>query len=318
MRLDPAAVAARTRRRRGVVLTSELKAWGADKAWIKRQVDGGRWQRLHRGVLVTHSGPVSWWARAWAAVLYSGPGTGLSHASAAIVHGWRALGDGAIEVSVPRTRRVRTTPGLVIHHRMTMPPLTAGLPAVVRAHAVVDLVACSRSDDDVVALLCTAVRHGTWPDEILEALASRGRLRGRALLTDVLAGVTEGVESTLEHRYRRDVERAHGLPIGVLQQRQNIGGRWIRADCTYRGWNVRVELDGQLAHPFGRTDDDTWRDNDVLLERGDLTLRYRWSHVAVRPCRTAAQVARALQARGWRGQPRPCGPACILQGSSPR
>jgi hypothetical protein len=194
-----------------------------------------------------------------------------------------------------------------------MPPLTAGLPAVVRAHTVVDLVASSRSDDDVVAWLCTAVRHGTWPDEILESLASRGRVRHRALLTDVLGEVIEGVESTLEHRYRRDVERAHDLPAGVLQQRQKVGGRWIRADCVYRGWNVRVELDGQLAHPFGRTDDDTWRDNDVLLERGDLTLRYRWSHVAVRPCLTAAQVGRALQARGWRGQPRPCGPTCVIR-----
>lgn len=314
MRLDPAAVASRTRRRHGVVLTAELKAWGADKAWIKRQVDGGRWQRLHRGVLVTHSGPVSWWTQAWAAVLYAGPGAAVSHGSAAVVHGWAVARGGAVEVSVPRTRRVRPTHGVIVHHRTAVPPVTAGLPTVARAHAVVDLVAHARSDDDAIAFLCAAVRHGTWPDDILAALAVRPRVRRRALLTDVLAEVVNGVESALEHRYRRDVERAHGLPAGTLQQRETVGGRWIRADCLYVGWGTRVELDGQLAHPFGRTDEDTWRDNAVLLERGDLTLRYRWSHVALRPCRTADQVARALQAQGWPGRARPCGPACELRG----
>lgn len=319
MRLDPAAVASRTRRRQGVVLTADLKAWGADEAWIKRQVDAGRWQRLHRGVLLTHSGPVSWWAHAWAAALYAGPGAALSHRSAAVVHGWRAPGTGPVEVSVPRTRRVGPSAGVVIHHRVTMPPVTAGLPTVARADAVVDLVAHSRTDDDAIGWLCEAVRHGTWPDEILAAVDLRQRVRRRALLLDVLADVADGVESTLEHRYRRDVERAHGLPTGLLQQRQKVGGRWIRADCVYLGWKLRVELDGRLAHPFGRTDDDTWRDNAVLLASGDLTLRYRWSHVAVRPCRTAEQVARALHARGWRDRPRPCGPSCDLRrASAPR
>lgn len=84
----------------------------------------------------------------------------------------------------------------------------------------------------------------------------------------------------------------------------------MRADCVYRGRGVRVELDGGLGHPGGRTDKDTWRDNAVGMEHLELTLRYRWAHVAGRPCDTAAQVATALRSRGWAGTPTPCGPNC--------
>lgn len=317
MRLDPAVVTARTRRRHGVVRTDELLGWGADRSWIRRQVDGGRWQRLHRGVLLTHSGPVSWTTRAWAAVLYAGAGAAVSHRSAAVVLGWAGARPGPIEVSVPRTRRVSATSGVLLHHRSIMPPVTGGLPTVIRQDTVLDLLSQARSDDDAVAWLCEAVRHGTWPDDVLDAVARRRRVRRRDLVVELLASVADGVESALEHRYRRDVESAHGLPRGLLQQRQKVDGRWIRADCLYPACRVRVELDGRLAHPFGRTDDDTWRDNAVLVERGDLTLRYRWSHVAVHPCQTAEQVAAALRSRGWDGRLSSCGPVCRIRPVTP-
>ena len=58
----------------------------------------------------------------------------------------------------------------------------------------------------------------------------------------------------------------------------------------------------------GRDDDDVWRDNAVRVTHGDVTLRYRWRHVAGAPCATAAQVAAALRARGWQGSPARCAP----------
>ena len=122
--------------------------------------------------------------------------------------------------------------------------------------------------------------------------------------------VEAGVESPLELRYRVAVERGHGLPQSELQTREVLSGRWIRADCRYRRYGVRVELDGRLAHPGGRTDQDTWRDNAALLETDEITLRYRWHHVAGTPCRTASQVVTALRRGGWQGTPRPCGPGC--------
>jgi hypothetical protein len=310
VRIPPDVIAAAVRDQAGVVARAQLVAWGADDTWLSRQVDSGRWQRLHRGVFLTHSGPVPWRSRAWAAVLRAGPGAALSHASAARLHDFTAREAGPIQVTIPQSRRVDPAPGIVLHRRSRMPPAAGQPRRTWRGDTVVDLAAAAWTDDDAVGWVCDAVRAGTRPHEIEAALARRTRVRNGALLRDLIQEVAEGVESPLERRYHRDVERRHGLPLSVLQVRQVVGGASIRADAVYDGFGVRAELDGSLGHPGGRTDADTWRDNAVLIERRDITLRYRWRHVAAAPCATAAQVAAALRSRGWNGRPRPCGPRC--------
>ncbi len=293
----------------GVATAAQLLDGGMTVGRVRQRVDDGRVQRLFRGVVVLHSGPVTWRQRAQAGLLAAGPGAALSHGTAAHLHGFVRAAPTEVAVSVPLPRSVRPQRGLVVHRRRTM-PFAGGRPRIVEAHAtVVDLVHVMRTPDEVVGVLCDAVRAGLLADRIVRESEHRGRLRHRDLVRDVL-GSGDGIESPLEHRYLRAVERAHGLPPSRGQVRERVGGRWIRADRVHPGLGVRVELDGQLAHPFGRTDDDVWRDNAVLVERSDVTLRYRWRHVAVEPCSTARQVAAALQARGWHGTLRPCGSVC--------
>lgn len=282
--------------------------------WISRQVTAGRWQRVFPGVYVTHTGELSWRTRAVAALRYAGPGAALSHSSAAQY--WfdkvRHAGRDPVEVSIPWKRTVRWQSGLRIHRRRTMPEVWPGLVAVTTdAETVLDLVDRAQEVDEVVGVVTRASRR-TRVETIAAAAARRGRLRHRDVLEDLVSEVAAGIESPLERRYQHDVELAHGLPHAELQVRELLSGQWIRADRRYRRCGLRVELDGQLAHPDGRTDRDTWRDNAALLESDEITLRYRWSHVAAEPCRTAAQVATALRRGGWTGTPRRCGPACPL------
>lgn len=291
---------------------AQLLALGASSAWIARRVSSGAWQRPFPGVVVTHSGPVSWVTRARCAVLYAGGGAALSHAAAAHLYGFDRKPPPAVDVSVPATRRVTPQPGLRIHLRRRMPRAQGSLPCVNPVDTVLDVAGTARDVDAVVAAVTAAAREGIRPWHVRRALEERARHPHRALLRDLLADVADGVESPLEARYRRDVERAHGLPRATLQGRQRLDGGWIRSDARYAEQGVRIELDGALAHPGGRTDADTWRDNAVLLTAGDLTLRYRWRHVAVTPCRTALQVSSALRGRGWSGRPVPCGPGCAV------
>lgn len=313
MRLPTEVVGAVAIRQGGVVTVEQLVGLGADRAWIRRQVDRAVWQRLATGVVLTHSGPVTWLSRAWAALLHAGPEAALSHEAAAHLHGFLLRPPPWVDVTIPGARRVRPSLSIVLHRSAMMPP-SAGRPRRTwRGDTVVDLVAASRSDDEAVGWVCDAVRAGARPHEIAVALDRRRRVRSGPLLRDLIEEAAEGVESPLERRYHREVERRHGLPRSVLQVRQVVGGTAIRTDALYEGLGVRAELDGGLAHPGGRIDADTWRDNAVLIERGEVTLRYRWRHVVVTPCATAAQVAAALQARGWTGRPRPCGPACAVR-----
>lgn len=301
------------RRQDGVVTTGQLLRLGIAGSWVDRRVRDGDWQRLHHGVLLTHSGPALWGNRAMAALLHAGSGAALSHESAAFRHRIRDTPPGVVEVSVPHARRVATSAGVVVTRRRYMPPASGRLPTIAPADTVVDLLARTRDEDRAVGLLCDAVRAGVPPLALVGVVQERAWVPRRALALDLLGAVRDGVESPLEHRYHRDVGRRHRLPVASLQLRHLLDGGWVRADCVYEGLGVRVELDGRLAHPTGRTDRDTWRDNAVVLDYGELTLRYRWRHVLVTPCPTAVQVVRALRTGGWTGEPHPCHPGCPVR-----
>lgn len=307
------AVRRRAGRQDEVLTTSQLRALGLSADVVERAVAGGSFQRLHRGVVVVHSGPVSWRTRARAALLRAGPGAHLSHAAAGYVLQYLERPPGVVDVSIPARRRVAPSPGMRVHRvRHLEGEVVARFPVTTRASTVLDLVGSARSADEAVAVVAAAMRSGTWPEHVIAAAGARQRLPRRDLLLEMLAAVADGAESPLELRYHRDVERRHGLPRSTRQGWELVGDRWIRADVRYPLLGVRVELDGCFAHPGGRTDADTWRDNTVAIAHAELTLRYRWRHVAGEPCATAVQVAKALRSRGWAESPRLCGPGCAI------
>lgn len=294
---------------------SQVLASGGTASWLRSQVTTRRWQRLWPGVYVTFTGPVPWMTLAHGALLYAGARAALGPDASAYLHGMVRRPPRTIDVSVPADRQVARQRGLRIWRDLRPERvMRATPPRLTRVATALALAERARTDDAVVAALCDAVRAGCSVLDMRRDVSTRRYVRQRRLLVDLLAEVSEGIESPMERRYHRDVERRHHLPRAVLQVRQRVARLWIRADAVYKGRRVRVELDGKLAHPDGRTDSDTWRDNEVGISERDLTLRYRWAHV-VQPCTTAEQVARALTSRGWDGNARPCGPGCPVAGA---
>ena len=117
------------------------------------------------------------------------------------------------------------------------------------------------------------------------------------------------MHSLLEQAYLRRVERAHGLPTARRQVRASSGGGAVYRDAEYPPYGVIVELDGQAGHADSIS---RWRDmarDNAAAMTGKLTLRFGYQLVR-QPCAAAAQVAAALQLRGWPGAPRPCSPTC--------
>lgn len=122
------------------------------------------------------------------------------------------------------------------------------------------------------------------------------------MVLEMLADCAVGVESPLEQRYFRDVERAHGLPVG---RRQASLRRGTRVDVSYDEYGLVVELDGVLWHQGLAAHSDMNRDNLNVLD-GRLTLRYGWPAVVDHRCRVASQVVTALRLGGWTGQLSAC------------
>jgi hypothetical protein len=296
---DDRAIYRLARRQQGAISRAQVLASGGSASMLRGKMRSGRWRRIWPGVYVTFTGPIPWMTRAHAALLYAGSGAVLGPRASSYLHRISKTPPRTIDVLVPSTRTVVDQPGLRVSGGARPERAAPSQPRHLhRAATVVALLELARTDDELVAALCDGVRAGCPPEALLEELATRARMPQRRLLQDMLAEVQAGIESPLERRFHHDVERRHGLPRAVLQQRQRLRGKWIRADRVFRGHGVRAELDGRLAHPGGRTDEDCWRDNEVGIADGDLTLRYRWRHVVGAPCTTAAQVARALRSRG--------------------
>lgn len=194
-----------------------------------------------------------------------------------------------IHVMVDATRTVAAPPGVTVERVRDAASWTQDNRRPPRARVELALLksAAAWSEAGAVALLSDACHQGlTTPLRLLEVLEQLTRLPGRAWLQEVLRDVSAGTRSVLERRCLRDVERAHGLPRATRQDRVSTDGRVVYRDAHYVGQHTLVAA----------TD-------------GLLTLRPGWAQV-LEPCRLSGIVARVLQARGWGGRPRPCGPCC--------
>lgn len=312
----PSDVAVLLEQQHGVVSRQQLLAAGLGRGWVAHRVRRGGWRTLHPGVYITHDGPLEHLARAWAALLHAGEGAVVSHATAGFLQGLVDDEPAAVHVSVTATHRVTARAGVVLHrrrHQATMRHPARSVPQTSLEQTVLDLVEVAIEQDDVVGWLTRACqRRLTTPQRLEAAAADRPRLRHRVTVRQVLTDVSEGVASPLERRYARDVERRHGLPRGTRNELRLVAGRSTYSDVRYRSTRVRVELEGLAYHPADRRALDDARDNAAALV-GDVVLRYGWRAVVGSPCRVAAEVARLMQARGWCGSPRPCGPGCVVR-----
>ncbi|MGH3246799.1 MAG: hypothetical protein ACRDOI_11390 [Trebonia sp.] len=149
------------------------------------------------------------------------------------------------------------------------------------------------------------------------ALTGRTRIRWRTWLTDVLADVADGVQSPLERRYTRDVERAHGLPRAQHRARREINGKIHYKDNWYQEFSICVEIDGPSYHQNEQVSRDNRRDNLGLAKDDTRTFRFGPVEVTQLACDSAAMVAATLRRNGWQGEPRPCRrTTCTLRGTA--
>jgi hypothetical protein len=238
----------------------------------------------------------------------------LSHETAAEVHGMidRPFGE-TIHITVPLRRRpgqLRPARGIAVHRSdqsRTQFPGPFKLPRTRIEDTVFDLVSAATDFDQGYTWVSRAVtRKLVTVGALRVALAERSRVRWRQWLNDALEESRDGVQSSLERRYVRDVERAHGLPASQHQAGRRINGKTHFKDNWYPEYRLAVEIDGPAYHQNEQVQRDKDRDNANLA--ADDVRTYRFGPVAVteQACQTAAMVTVTLQRNGWRGSPRPC------------
>jgi hypothetical protein len=301
-----------------VVSRTQLLALGLTSGAVAARLDSRRWAGLHPGVYATFTGPVPSLARAWAAMLAAGDGAVLGGRTALWLWGVLDVPEPVTTVCLPERRRVVTPSGTRVVRRRGLAGLVhpVALPPRLRLEeALLDVADEAVGEGEVVDLVLRATSsQRTTAARVRKALGRRRQHRHRALLRELLDEAAEGVQSALELRYRRGVERAHGLPRAERNAVEPVTGRTGARrnryrDVRYRRWRVVVELDGLEAHPAWRRRHDRARDNSATVE-GDQVLVYGWYETVAERCLVAVEVIRLLWRQGWRGTPHPCGEGC--------
>jgi hypothetical protein len=233
-----------------------------------------------------------------AAVLAAGPGTLLSHRSAAEAWGLLASGRRRPEV-IARAGR-RAGPGVEVHHcALEEDERTAlnAIPVTTVSRTLLDLAAVVPRQRLERALREAEVRR-LGDSASLEVLLERHpRRRGTATVRSVLASgrIGDGVtRSKLEERFGAFLDDA-ALPRPLLNVHVEIPGRLIECDCLWRTERLIVELDGHAIH--GRRaafEDDRARDR-ALHAAGWRVVRVTWRQLDREATALAADL-RALLA----------------------
>ncbi|WP_206673490.1 hypothetical protein [Pseudactinotalea terrae] len=243
--LDWAAARELRRAQDGVVTLQQLYRAGASWHDIERMVRRRELRRVHPGVYIDHTGPMTRRQRDWVAVLAAWPAA-LADESA--LPGGTV---GMISIVVGPGRKVKVPVGVRVRrneHREQRVQWQRSSPRIRVEHATVDVMSVRIRDGDVAAAFAALARvvqsRETTAERILAALQTRSRVSGRRLIEQMLTDVRDGICSVLERGFRDHVERPHVLPQPSPQHGTSATGAMTHQDVRYGRYSLVVELDG--------------------------------------------------------------------------
>ncbi|MGC3994157.1 MAG: hypothetical protein QM779_08645 [Propionicimonas sp.] len=294
---------AEARQQADLVTARQARAAGFGRDGVQRMMRDGHWERRGSGLFDLAPGHESVTKRIWATALEVEEPYAIGGDAALVLHGLERP-VGRVLVWVPPDRRPRSAAeGVVRRDRLGRVERATGVPVRIRADDAVVDVGQHLAVEPLVTLLSDAVRlRITTLERLQKCVDGRKRVRHRALISDILADLS-GIESTLEFVYRRDVERAHGLPEGKRQESSSDGSR---SDVLYDEYALLVELDGRFGHVDAASGFRDLRRDNRHATRNEATLRYGSADVRGRACLVSRQVWEALSVRGWREPFQPC------------
>lgn len=298
----------------GVISRVQALGLGVTPADLERSKRRRELVPVWPGVFVTHTGPLTFDQRIWAALLVTGP-SAVAGTTALRLHQRQLLAPYGepIELVIPDTRRVAKRDGIRVRHRHDFGDAVINLspPRLRYEYAVVDAASQVSGVAEAMNVLSTAIgSRRTTARRLAEVVEGQAKLKNRRRLLHLLADIATGIHSVLERDYHRLVARPHALPVGRRQLRAVRDGGVVYHDLVTE-WLI-IELDGAHHREADQHDADLERDLDSKVAGSD-TARLGYRQVHGRSCRTAAKVARLLKTRGWPDTPSACSdPGCVI------
>lgn len=310
------------------VMTARGAAAVHTRGYIRAQLDGRRWQRPARGVLVTHNGPLTSEEALWVSLLASPAGSALGGLTAATLDGLTGFEPTTLDILIPaRARRPVGAPDQhdsrdgsddearavagddadsPVQYRRSrllgdadVHPLRA--PRRTRiARSIVDAAAWSSADRRARVLVLAAVQQRlVRPVDLRQVLERRQRFRHRPLALETIGDAEGGVQSLPELEFARLIRR-HGLPEPTRQQvlRRSDGKYYL--DTAWAEYDAACEVQGIPHLRVGKWEADMSRMNEILIA-GPRQLAFSSYAIRHDQARVASQLTRLLRRGGWPG-----------------
>lgn len=260
----------------------------------------GRLHRVFREAFAVGHRRIGKRGRLLAAVLACGPGTVVSHGSAAFLLGVWDFEPAEVDVIAP-IQVGRKIDGIRRH--FVPPPSTTEM----ESHRDVPTTSPSRTIVDVAGIVGPrslsrtieqAAVFGVLDILEIDRILSGPRRRGSPQLRSILEDWRRyergtHVRSVLEARLLPLLSR-RSLPIPECNRMLTLGGERFEIDFLWREQRLAVETDGRRFHDNPNTVIRDSRRNRALAKGGYSILRLTYDDLRDRPEQTIAEIARIL------------------------
>jgi very-short-patch-repair endonuclease len=289
----------------GVVSLGQLRASGISKRASNYRAEVHQLHRVHRGIYAVGHEAIGWHGGLRAAILACGPGSAISHLSAAALWGLRDVMPAVVDVIVPcetgrkihgiRARRCRypLADEVTVHE---------GLSCTTPSRTLVDLAGALGKKSLRRAVERAAVLRLLDIAALDAAMAQASGRRGIPALRAIVAmwrGWDEELprlRSVLEARLLTALVDA-GIPLPRCNVKLKIDGELVEVDLLWEKERLAIETDGEQTHgtraAFQR---DRWRDQ-VLIAAGYRVARVTWRQVKDEPAAVVARIRRMVDSR---------------------
>ncbi|MBA0127721.1 hypothetical protein H0B56_19425 [Haloechinothrix sp. YIM 98757] len=270
---------------------------------VRARLRSGRWQRPHRGVLVTHNGPLSPEQETWVCLLAAPPGSALAGPTAAAIDGLRGFASAATWIAIPAAQRKLQRDGVLAIRTRHLGPEDVHPRRTPRRtrieRSVLDMGSRAAVPSAARAPVLAAVQQRvTTPHRLLGALTRLGHRVHHAVLLETIHDAGGGVHSLPEREFDR-ITRRRGLPPPTRQRAVRRPGGHYYLDSDWEEFDLSVEIHGLPHLEVCNWNSDLDRHNELTID-GRRLLQFTSYAVRHQAARVGEQVERGLRRGGWR------------------
>jgi hypothetical protein len=238
----------------------------------------GPWHRLLPGIYATTTGDVTPDQRAMAALLYAGPRSVITGATAVRRHRLRCAGLNEVDVLVPAEVRRQSASFVRVFHTTRMPKTfysTGQIRFTLVPRAIADAARGMTRLSDVRAVVAEAVQHRRCSLEVLISELNEGPVVGSRFYRIALGEIGDGIRSSAEADLRELIDRSDLETPMYNPQLYAADGTFIgMPDAWWQRAGVAAEVDSRQYHLSPEDHERTTMRHNRMEARGISMLHF--------------------------------------------